>query len=171
MASAKVEIEVVHKTKVYKTVSEQIQRMIRDGLMKAGDWLPPERELAEMFNVSRTSLRDAIRNLEQLGLVEPRHGEGTVVRDRDEIRPKPRSRGVELLGLSPQSQEDVLRHLIGEEVRADDPLGKRPHRPTVPTIGLGKGGLVVPADRDDERGVARRREVEPHNELRVTRRA
>jgi GntR family transcriptional regulator, transcriptional repressor for pyruvate dehydrogenase complex len=81
MALAKVEIEVVHKTKVYKTVSEQIQRMIRDGLMKAGDWLPPERELAEMFNVSRTSLRDAIRNLEQLGLVEPRHGEGTVVRD------------------------------------------------------------------------------------------
>src|SRR4029077_17663152 len=70
MAQAKVEIEVVHKTKVYKTVSEQIQRMIRDGLMKAGDWLPPERELAEMFNVSRTSLRDAIRNLEQLGLVE-----------------------------------------------------------------------------------------------------
>jgi GntR family transcriptional repressor for pyruvate dehydrogenase complex len=81
MELARVEIEAVHKTKVYKTVSEQIQRMIRDGLIKAGDWLPPERELAEMFNVSRTSLRDAIRNLELLGLVEPRHGEGTVVRD------------------------------------------------------------------------------------------
>src|SRR5260370_38537004 len=81
MALAKVEIEIIHKTKVYKTVSEQIQRLIRDGQMKAGDWLPPERELAEMFNVSRTSLRDAIRNLEQLGLVEPRHREGSGVRD------------------------------------------------------------------------------------------
>ncbi len=79
MALAKVEIEVVHKTKVYKTVADQLQRMIRDGLIKAGDWLPPERDLAEKFDVSRGSLRDAIRNLEQLGLVEPRHGEGTVV--------------------------------------------------------------------------------------------
>jgi GntR family transcriptional repressor for pyruvate dehydrogenase complex len=34
-----------------------------------------------MFHVSRSSLRDAIRNLEQLGLLEARHGEGTVVRD------------------------------------------------------------------------------------------
>jgi len=81
MALAKVEIEAVHKTKVYKTVADQLQRKIRDGLMKAGDWLPPERELAEMFHVSRSSLRDAIRNLEQLGLLEARHGEGTVVRD------------------------------------------------------------------------------------------
>jgi len=37
--------------------------------------------LPEMFHVSRSSLRDAIRNLEQLGLLEARHGEGTVVRD------------------------------------------------------------------------------------------
>jgi GntR family transcriptional regulator, transcriptional repressor for pyruvate dehydrogenase complex len=81
MALARVEIEAVHKTKIYKTVAEQLQRKIRDGVIKAGDWLPPERELAEMFHVSRSSLRDAIRNLEQLGLVEPRQGEGTVVRD------------------------------------------------------------------------------------------
>jgi DNA-binding FadR family transcriptional regulator len=41
MELAKVEIEAVHKTKVYKTVADQLQRKIRDGLMKAGDWLPP----------------------------------------------------------------------------------------------------------------------------------
>lgn len=49
--------------------------------MRAGDRLPPERELAERFGVSRTSVRDAIRVLEFVGLVEPRQGEGTVVRD------------------------------------------------------------------------------------------
>ncbi|MGB0036517.1 MAG: FadR/GntR family transcriptional regulator [Candidatus Acidiferrales bacterium] len=78
---AKTEFEAVRKTKVYEKISEQIQRLIRDGLLKPGDKLPPERELAEMFQVSRSSLRDAIRSLELIGLVEPRQGEGTVVRD------------------------------------------------------------------------------------------
>ncbi len=49
--------------------------------MKPGDKLPPERELAAMFQVSRSSVRDAIRALQLVGLVEPRQGEGTVVRD------------------------------------------------------------------------------------------
>src|SRR6266851_195971 len=75
----KAEFEAIRKTKLYEKVSQQIQRFIRDGLLKPGDMLPPERELAEMFQVSRSSLRDAIRALELMGLVEPRQGEGTVV--------------------------------------------------------------------------------------------
>jgi GntR family transcriptional repressor for pyruvate dehydrogenase complex len=78
---AKPEFAAVRKTKVYEKVSQQIQRMIVDGLLKPGDMLPPERVLAETFQVSRSSLRDAIRSLELIGLVEPRQGEGTVVRD------------------------------------------------------------------------------------------
>lgn len=80
MPFAKANIDVVRKTKVYENIADQIQRLIRDGLLKPGDKLPPERELAEMFHVSRSSLRDAIRALELVGLVEPRQGEGTVVR-------------------------------------------------------------------------------------------
>lgn len=75
------EFEAVKKTKLYEKVVPQIQGMISDGLLKPGDKLPPERELAEAFQVSRTSLREAIRALEILGLVEARQGEGTVVRD------------------------------------------------------------------------------------------
>jgi GntR family transcriptional regulator, transcriptional repressor for pyruvate dehydrogenase complex len=75
------EFEAVRKTKVYEQVAKQIQDLIADGLLKPGDKLPPERELAETFQVSRSSLRDAIRALEMLGLVEPRQGEGTVVRE------------------------------------------------------------------------------------------
>ncbi len=61
-------------------MASQIHRLIAQGRLEPGDRLPPERELAEMFGVSRTSVRDAIRVLEMRGLVEPRHGEGTVVK-------------------------------------------------------------------------------------------
>lgn len=81
VATAKAEFEAVRKTKVYEEVARQIERLISDGLLKPGDKLPPERELVEMFQVSRSSVRDAIRALELMGLVEPRQGEGTVVRD------------------------------------------------------------------------------------------
>lgn len=81
MATARAEFEAVRRTKLYEKVAQQIQGLIRDGLLKPGDHLPPERELAETFQVSRSSVRDAIRALEVMGLVEPRQGEGTVVRD------------------------------------------------------------------------------------------
>ena len=81
MAMAAAEFEAVKKTKVYEKVVQQIHAMIRDGLLHAGDRLPPERELAETFQVSRSSLRDAIRALEVMGLVQARQGEGTTVRD------------------------------------------------------------------------------------------
>ncbi len=69
----------VRRTRVYEGVAEQIQRLIADGVLEPGDMLPPERELAERFAVSRSSVRDAIRKLELAGLVVPRQGEGTVV--------------------------------------------------------------------------------------------
>ena len=81
MANAKAAFQAVRKVKVYEGVARQIERLISEGSHKPGDKLPSERELAEMFRVSRSSLRDGIRKLELLGLVEARHGEGTIVRD------------------------------------------------------------------------------------------
>ncbi len=66
---------------MYEQVAARIQQLIVDGHLRPGDRLPTERELAERFGVSRSSVRDAIRVLELMGLVEPRQGEGTVVRD------------------------------------------------------------------------------------------
>lgn len=66
---------------MYEEVAERIQGLILEGRLKPGDRLPPERELAEAFGVSRTSVRDAIRVLELMGMLEPRQGDGTVVRD------------------------------------------------------------------------------------------
>lgn len=71
---------VVRRNKVYEDVAKQIERQILKKL-KPGDKLPSERELAEMLQVSRSSIRDAIRGLELMGLVEPRQGAGTIVRE------------------------------------------------------------------------------------------
>lgn len=73
--------ETVRKVRRYEQVAEQIRRLIADGALKPGDLLPPERELAEKLGVGRSSIRDAVRTLEVMGILEPRQGHGTVVRD------------------------------------------------------------------------------------------
>jgi len=75
---AKVGFETISRNKVYQEVARQLERRITQDL-KPGDLLPPERELVQMLGVSRGSVRDAIRSLELMGLLEPRQGIGTVV--------------------------------------------------------------------------------------------
>jgi len=70
----------VRKDKVYDQVARKLEQFILQEL-KPGDKLPSERELAASCKVSRSSIRDAIRRLEMIGLVEPRQGAGTIVRD------------------------------------------------------------------------------------------
>lgn len=62
-------------------VAAQIRKLIWEGRLQPGDRLPGERELVERFQVSRNSVREAIRHLELLGLVRCRQGEGTIVRE------------------------------------------------------------------------------------------
>jgi GntR family transcriptional repressor for pyruvate dehydrogenase complex len=76
----KSDFEAIRRNKVYEEVARQIERLILKKL-QPGDKLPSERELAETLGVSRGSIRDAIRSLELLGLVEPRQGAGTIVRE------------------------------------------------------------------------------------------
>jgi DNA-binding FadR family transcriptional regulator len=57
----------------------QIKELILTGGLQAGDPLPTEAELGTRLGVSRTSLREAIRTLVTLGIVEVRHGHGTYV--------------------------------------------------------------------------------------------
>ena len=75
------EIEPIKSTRIYEEIVRQIKSMIAEGRLTSGDQLPPERDLAEKFLVSRTSVREALRALESLGLVEVRPGEGTFVRE------------------------------------------------------------------------------------------
>ncbi len=75
---AKVGFDAIPRGKVYQEVARQLERRITEEL-KPGDLLPPERELVRMLGVSRDSVRNAIRTLELMGLLEPRQGIGTVV--------------------------------------------------------------------------------------------
>ncbi|MGC2535898.1 MAG: FadR/GntR family transcriptional regulator [Candidatus Sulfotelmatobacter sp.] len=75
---AKVGFEAIPRNKVYQEVARQLERRITEDL-KPGDLLPPERELVRILGVSRDSVRNAIRTLELMGLLEPRQGIGTVV--------------------------------------------------------------------------------------------
>jgi len=74
------------KTKrLYEEIVEQIKQLITDGSLKPGDKLLSERELAEQFQVSRASVREAIRTLEMLGVIDIRPGEGTFIRGMDAV--------------------------------------------------------------------------------------
>ena len=76
-----VDLAPIRSTRIYEEIVRQIKTMIGEGRLKSGDQLPPERDLAEKFLVSRTSVREALRALESVGLIEIRPGEGTFVRE------------------------------------------------------------------------------------------
>ncbi|KHE72411.1 FadR/GntR family transcriptional regulator [Halobacillus sp. BBL2006] len=68
------------KGKVYEGVLDQLKSYIEYHHLKPGDKLPSERELSEQLNVGRSSIREALRAMELLGLIETRRGEGTFMR-------------------------------------------------------------------------------------------
>lgn len=69
----------IQAERLYKQIVEQIESRILAGDLKVGDQLPPERELAEQFAVSRTAVREAVKALCEKGLIEIRPGRGTFV--------------------------------------------------------------------------------------------
>ncbi|AXN37855.1 FadR/GntR family transcriptional regulator [Peribacillus butanolivorans] len=79
-------------SKIYLDVVESLRSMIEADSLIPGDKIPSERELSDRLNVGRSSVREALRALELLGLIETRRGEGTFIRDFQEHKL------VELLG-------------------------------------------------------------------------
>ncbi|MCP3943606.1 MAG: FadR family transcriptional regulator [Desulfobacteraceae bacterium] len=73
------------QNRVFQDVVEQIQNAVLSGKLKPGTKLPAERELKDMFNTSRGTLREALRVLEQKGLIEIKLGVagGTIVKQMD----------------------------------------------------------------------------------------
>ena len=70
----------IRPKKIATQIAEQIRTSILAGEFTPGEKLPPERELAEMFGVSRPSVREALNTLAAAGLVESYQGGGTVVK-------------------------------------------------------------------------------------------
>ncbi len=69
------------RTSASDYLTEQVLRLIREGAMSPGDRLPTVEALARRLSVSPPTMREAIRRLEALGIVEMRHGSGTYVLD------------------------------------------------------------------------------------------
>jgi GntR family transcriptional repressor for pyruvate dehydrogenase complex len=74
-------IKPIKKTRVAEEVADRIRALILDGTFAQGQPLPSERVLTEQFGVSRGSIRDALRMLETIGLIETLHGRGTFPRE------------------------------------------------------------------------------------------
>jgi len=73
-------VQPIRRDRLYQGIVAQIEGLLERGEIRPGDQLPPERQLAEQFQVSRASVREALRSLELLGVVETRAGGGTFVR-------------------------------------------------------------------------------------------
>jgi GntR family transcriptional repressor for pyruvate dehydrogenase complex len=102
----------VKQPKISDVIMQQLETMILEGTLKPGQRLPPERELAKQFDVSRPSLREAMQKLAARGLLNSRQGGGTSV--SEEIGGSLSDPLLELFRTHPESQYDLLefRHAL-----------------------------------------------------------
>lgn len=139
------------QSRIYQDVVEQIQTAILDGEIEAGAKLPSERDLCDLFQTSRGTLREALRILEQKSLIEIRLGVsgGAYVRDpNSELM-------AENLAMLIRSNEVALEHL--EEFRETiegDVAGLAARRATTADDELLRG-LLAEADGLRAQGLSR----------------
>ena len=65
--------------RTYEEITSRLHTLVKNDGLKPGDRLPPERQLAIMFGVSRNSVREAIKSLEQHGMLVSKPGAGTFI--------------------------------------------------------------------------------------------
>ncbi|PWC15730.1 pyruvate dehydrogenase complex transcriptional repressor PdhR [Brenneria roseae subsp. americana] len=102
----------IRQPKLSDVIEQQLEFLILEGTLRPGEKLPPERELAKQFDVSRPSLREAIQRLEAKGLLLRRQGGGTFVQAN--LWQSVSDPLAELLSTHPESQFDLLetRHAL-----------------------------------------------------------
>lgn len=104
-------------------VVAQVEALILQGVLRAGDRLPGERELSRQFDVSRPILRDALKQLEARGLLATRHGGGTCVADViGQVFARP---VIELIAANPQATADYFEFRRDMEALAADYAARR----------------------------------------------
>jgi GntR family transcriptional repressor for pyruvate dehydrogenase complex len=101
--------------RIADVVAKDLEQRILEGSLKAGDRLPSERNLALELKVSRPTLREAIQKLASKGLLETRHGGGSVVTDR--LQATFSDPWKDMLQAHPLLQADMLefRHMLEGE--------------------------------------------------------
>lgn len=145
----------VRKTRVYEEIVSKIKILIEEGRLKSGDQLPPERELSDVFKVSRSSLREALRALESEGFLECRQGDGTyVARKPIELLVKPLATAI-LTEKDAQLELFEIRRLIepqlafmaAERATSDD-ITRLEEILDSQAAEVGRGGTAIDIDKD-----------------------
>jgi GntR family transcriptional repressor for pyruvate dehydrogenase complex len=106
----------VDQDKVSDEIVQQIEQLILEGVLRPGDQLPAERELAGQFGVSRPTLRQALAKLESSGLLVARQGGGTYI--ADVMRSVFAEPIIGLFGKHEKATADYLEFRTGNEVMA-----------------------------------------------------
>ncbi|MFD3921164.1 FadR/GntR family transcriptional regulator [Streptomyces sp. NPDC058595] len=139
------------RPRLYEQVLDRLRHHVAEGGLRAGDRLPPERELAGRLGVSRASVKQAIVVLEVQGLVEVRHGGGTYL-VRDSLDAEPVERLVERKRRLPdvlearEALETKLAELAAERRTEDDLTAMRDALDHM-AGEIGAGGPGVEGDR------------------------
>jgi GntR family transcriptional repressor for pyruvate dehydrogenase complex len=92
--------------RLYEDIVQEFSSLIRHGVLKPGERLPSERVLADQLQVSRSSVREALRSLELQGLVISKRGSGTFI-NTDNLESM-----VALLASTLTSGADTLKHIF-----------------------------------------------------------
>src|SRR6202162_6131027 len=79
----------IERTTLAASAFEQLISYVVNGDWKAGDRIPPERELCQQLGIARTSLREALKAMELVGMLDSRVGDGTFVCPRSEFLARP----------------------------------------------------------------------------------
>src|ERR1700734_746298 len=79
----------IGRTTLAAAAFEQLISNVVHGSWKAGDRIPPERELCQQLGIARTSLREALKAMELIGMLDSRVGDGTFVCPRTEFLSRP----------------------------------------------------------------------------------
>lgn len=105
-------MQKIQTKKLSDIIVERLEAMLLEGKFMAGQRLPPERQLAETFSVSRPSIREAIQKLEAKGLLSRKQGGGTWVSDK--LAAGVTDPLMELVATYPEGQFDLLefRHAL-----------------------------------------------------------
>jgi GntR family transcriptional repressor for pyruvate dehydrogenase complex len=93
---------------VTQVIFDQLLAEIRDGRLRPGDRLPTEAELVNVFGVGRSSLRESLRALVTLGLIETKPGRGAIVAELAGTRPLDLSTAVDIEMLNRRELLDLL---------------------------------------------------------------
>lgn len=129
----------------YVQIEEEIAERIREGVLRPGDRIPPERELAEQMQVSRMTVRQALGRLADRGLLVRERGRGTFVSEPKLVQSLSRLSGLHDQMIS-QGVVPMSRLLSSEEIPASVPLaqvlGLRLGEPLYKVVRLRLGGGV-----------------------------